>query len=88
MPCTSCASGNQREFPAEVNIHLPGLRNSHNPGVFVFPRLLVCLDCGASSFVTPPSELDELCAADEPVPNGKASPGSYPSVDKRASKKP
>jgi hypothetical protein len=72
MPCTFCTSGNQREFPAEVNIHLSGLRNSQKPGVFVFPRLLVCLDCGASSFMTPPSELAELCAADEPLPDRTA----------------
>ena len=81
MPCPFCASGKQREFPAEVHIHLPDLRNLHNPGFFVFPRLLVCLDCGYSSFVTPPSELAELCAADEPLPDRTASPGSYPPVD-------
>jgi hypothetical protein len=67
MPCTVCSSGNQKEFPAEVNIHLSGLRNSHKPGVFVFPKLLVCLDCGYSSFMTPTSELAELCAADKPL---------------------
>ena len=33
---------------------LPGcLRNSDAVGVFVFPRLLVCLECGSSSFMTP-----------------------------------
>jgi hypothetical protein len=63
MPCTVCTSGNQREFPAEVNIHFPGLRNSGNPGVFVFPKLLVCLDCGSSTFTTPTTELAELRAA-------------------------
>ena len=67
MPCTSCASGNQREFSAEVNIHLSGLSNSHNPGVFVFPTLLICLDYGYSSFMIPTSELEELCAADKPL---------------------
>ena len=65
MPCTFCGSGNQREFPGEVNIHLPDLRTSHNAGVFVFPRLLVCLDCGSSMFMTPTSELAQLRAADE-----------------------
>ena len=67
MSCTSCQSGNQREFPAEVNIHLPYLRNSGNPGVFVFPKVLVCLDCGASSFMTPASELAQLRVADKPL---------------------
>jgi hypothetical protein len=80
MPCRVCASSNQREFPAEVNIHLPGLRNSHYPGVFVFPTLRVCLDCGSSSFLTPTFQLAQLCAADEPLPDRTASPGSYPSV--------
>ena len=33
---TFCTSSNQTEFPAEVNIHFPDLRNGQ-PGVFVFP---------------------------------------------------
>jgi hypothetical protein len=60
MSCMYCASTNQAEFPAETNIHFPGLRNAGKPGVFVFPRILVCLDCGFSSFVTPSSELEQL----------------------------
>jgi hypothetical protein len=60
MPCVFCTSTNQAEFPSEVNIHFPGLSNADNPGVFVFPKLLVCLDCGSSSFITPPSELAKL----------------------------
>ena len=67
MACTSCASSNQTEFPAEVNIHFPGLRNANKLGVFVFPRLLVCLDCGYSSFMTPAPELAQLRAADKPL---------------------
>ena len=67
MPCTVCESGNQREFSAEVNIHLPFVRNDGNPGVFVFPRILVCLDCGGSWFITPASQLSDLSAADEPL---------------------
>src|ERR1700687_3389462 len=63
MSCAFCTSTNQAEFPAEVNIHFPGLRNADKPGVFVFPRLLVCLDCGFSSFVTPESELTDLAGA-------------------------
>ena len=63
MSCTVCASGNQREFPAEVNIHFPGFKNADKPGIFVFPILLVCLDCGSSSFMTPASELARLAGA-------------------------
>ena len=60
MLCTLCASSNLREFPAEVNIHFPGLKNADKPGVFVFPKLLVCLDCGSSSFMTPTSEVARI----------------------------
>jgi hypothetical protein len=67
MSCTFCSSSNQTEFPAEVHIHFPGLRNAGKPGVFVSPRLLVCLDCGSSSFTTPASDLAQLCAAGKQV---------------------
>ena len=65
MYCTICGGRNQTEFPAEVNIHFPdSLRNADEIGVFVFPRLLVCRDCGSSSFMTPAPELERLRAAD------------------------
>lgn len=67
MACTSCASSNQTEFPAEVNIRFSDLKNSNELGVFVFPRVLVCHDCGSSSFMTPAPELAQLRAADEPL---------------------
>ncbi len=68
MPCPFCTSNNQTELPAEVNIHFPGLKNADKPGVFVFPRLLVCLDCGSSSFMTPASELARLAdRGDDPA---------------------
>ena len=60
MSCTLCTSGRQAEFATEVNIHLPGLTNADKPGIFVFPKLLVCLNCGFSGFMTPASELAVL----------------------------
>lgn len=57
MLCVSCGSGKQISFPAEMNIHQPGLNNLDKPGVFVFPNVLVCLDCGYSRFTTPETEL-------------------------------
>lgn len=81
MPCPFCTSNNQQEFPAEVCIHFPDLKNVGNPGVMVFPRLLVCLDCGSSSFMTPTPELAQLRAVLEPRArqNGGESPavGGY-----------
>jgi len=58
--CPLCASANQAEFSAEVNIHFHGLENIDNPGVLVFPKLLVCLDCGSSLFSIAGAELSQL----------------------------
>jgi len=60
MACRSCGSGNQKEFTAEIDIHFPGLRNLDKPTVLVFPKLLVCLDCGFTQFTLPETELRYL----------------------------
>ena len=60
MPCNSCGSINQGKCQAEVDIHLPGLRNAGKSPVLVFPELLVCLDCGKTEFMVPKAELDIL----------------------------
>ena len=60
MPCPSCLSRKQAEFPAEINIHFPGPENWTKPTVWVFPKVLVCLDCGASLFPVPKDELARL----------------------------
>jgi hypothetical protein len=58
--CASCASGNMAEFTAEINIHFRGPKALDKPSVMVFPKLLVCLDCGFSQFDLPESELSLL----------------------------
>jgi len=60
MACRSCGSTNQTEFTAEIDIHLPGLKNLDKPTVLVFPRLVVCLDCGFTQFTLPETELRYL----------------------------
>ena len=57
MRCMVCASGKQAEFNAEINIHFPGLKNMDKSTVWVFPKLLVCLDCGFSRCTVPETEL-------------------------------
>jgi hypothetical protein len=52
-----CVSGNQAEFRAEMNIHFPGLKNVDRLGVLVFPKILVCLDCGFTQFKLPETDL-------------------------------
>ena len=60
MPCKSCGSLNQGTFTGEVAIHFPGLKTIDKPMVWVFPKLIVCLDCGTAEFAVPKSELRQL----------------------------
>jgi hypothetical protein len=53
MMCALCQSCKRADFPAEILLHLSGLANLGDPGVLVFPKVSVCLDCGFSWFVTP-----------------------------------
>jgi hypothetical protein len=57
MYCGSCHSGNQAEFTAEMIIHFSGLRYIDNPGVWAFPSVSICLDCGIAQFTLPETEL-------------------------------
>lgn len=62
MSCTSCASGNQRKFGAEINIHQFDLKNLDRQAVLVFAELVVCLDCGNSQLTIPNDKLALLAA--------------------------
>lgn len=60
MLCKSCHSLNNQEFPAEINIHFPGVEDLAEPNLFVFPQLFVRLDCGFVEFSIPETELPLL----------------------------
>jgi hypothetical protein len=60
MSCPSCGSGNLAEFRAEMMIHFEGIKNVNKPGVWLFPRLWICTDCGGSRFRVPERELEQL----------------------------
>jgi hypothetical protein len=57
MTCLSCRSAKLVELTAEMLMHFPGLTHSEKAGVWLFPKLLVCLDCGFSGFTVPKNEL-------------------------------
>jgi hypothetical protein len=62
MSCPSCNSSNQAEFPTEMLVHFGGLKRLDKPSIWVFPTLLVCLDCGLFQSTIPVYELEQLAA--------------------------
>jgi hypothetical protein len=82
MSCRSCQSQNLRNLNGEIAIHFPGLKGLDKPIVWVFPKLLVCLDCGVTEFTVPERELSvvvkgaavEGAVVLEERPSGKGSP--------------
>lgn len=60
MACISCKSANEKVFPAEINVHFPGPEGLEKPTVWVFPQLLVCLDCGQTRFAMPKAQVQQL----------------------------
>ena len=43
-------------------VHFRGLKNLDKPGVWLFPELLVCLECGFAQATIPTYELAQLAA--------------------------
>ena len=41
-------------------IHFRGIEGLHEPIVWAFPRISVCLDCGIAQFNVPEKELEVL----------------------------
>ena len=72
MSCPSCKSGNQAEFTSEMIIHFAGLRHIDKPGVLLFSKVSVCLDCGFLRGTVPASELGLITKGS---PNGECSTG-------------
>jgi len=57
MTCLSCRSVKQAELTAEMLIHFSGLKHLDKSSIWLFPKLLVCLDCGFSRFTVPENAL-------------------------------
>jgi len=58
MKCRSCgASLVVRKLNGEIALHFPGPDGLNKPIVFVFPQVLVCLQCGFAEFAVPDEPL-------------------------------
>jgi len=60
MACKKCSSEKQSTLNGEVGIHYPGLKGLDKPIVFVYPKLLVCMNCGFTEFAVPETDLRRL----------------------------
>ena len=78
--CPSCGLVNQSRFPVPGRDGHPFSRPENKPTVWVFPEVLVWLDCGVSEFTVPETELRVLVTGEaeqrkEPPP-GSSEPHS------------
>ena len=60
MNCKQCASEKLKDFNGELAIHFPGWEGLEKSPVWVFPELMVCMDCGFVGFNLSASELEQL----------------------------
>lgn len=61
--CPWCGSTNLGKFEGEVSIHIAGLEDLDRSPAWLFPKLVVCLDCGNAHFAVPDGELRLLTEA-------------------------
>jgi hypothetical protein len=57
LRCRVCGSENVQKLRGEIAMRVPGLKNIDMPIVWVFPDILVCLDCCRAEFAVPEDEL-------------------------------
>lgn len=57
LPCKACGSEKVQKLRGEIAMRTPGLKNIDKPIVWVFPDILVCMDCGIAEFAVPEDEL-------------------------------
>ena len=61
MKCRGCgASLGAKTFNGEVALHFPGRDGLRKPIVWVFPKVLVCVDCGFAEFNVPDEQVSTL----------------------------
>src|SRR5215813_6068661 len=60
MTCKSCATNEMATLNGEVAIHFPGFEGLDKDIVWVFPKLMVCLQCRFVEFVLPDEQREQL----------------------------
>ena len=60
VSCKKCASLRQQDFQGELSVAFPGTERLNLSPIYICQRTLVCLDCGFTELVFPPTELEKL----------------------------
>ncbi len=63
MSCLLCGSDNEAKLSAEILFQFRDVNNVAKPGLFAFPEVSICMDCGFSGFAVQQDELQLLAAA-------------------------
>ena len=71
MPCKSCNGTNQREIYSEIAVHGEVRTKLGAPHLLIFPKLLVCLNCGFVEFTLHEAALRHLAASPDSNPQVK-----------------
>jgi len=71
--CRSCGANPEvRTLNAEIAIHFSGLDALNKPIVWVFPKIVVCLDCGFAEFSVPDEQRKMLRERESRIARGGA----------------
>ena len=60
LACRVCGSEHVQKLRGEIAMRVPGLKNIDKPVVWLFPDIVVCMDCGIAEFAVPQDELRML----------------------------
>jgi hypothetical protein len=58
--CNACKSANLIEAIGETCVHLPGLNGLKADPLIVYPKMLICFDCGSIQSSLSDGELEKV----------------------------
>ncbi len=64
MLCKACQSANLKKFSAEMLFKSSEPKNLNKADVWLYPEVIVCLNCGGAAFAVPEEELCQFEQSD------------------------
>ena len=58
--CRACGSANLHELVAEACLNFPGLKGLKTEPILIFPKPVVCMDCGFVESTLSARELEQI----------------------------